>query len=682
LLDVPIPVTALKANDLVDKGQFRLQDYFVEVPGAVVQPNDRGDVRLMLRGINTGGGFTTPTVGVVIDDIPFGSSAGIANGGSIVDLDPSDLAQIEILRGPQGTLYGASSIGGLLKYDTLDPSTSGLFGHVQSGLQVVSGEDDLGYSLSGAVNVPVTNQLAVRASGFTRFSPGYVDNILTDQPDINKAHARGAHFAAIWKPLDNVSLKLGALFQHADQDGSSAYDPRLGGRRQEAARGTGVYARDTKAFSAIIKAGIGPVNVTSLTGYNISHLTDALDLSKIFLFFTLPYFGVDGTILRDDIKTKKFSQELRAAMPIGSKVEWQVGLFYTNERSSYISSFPVGDPVTGTEVGAIISSDDFPTTFIERAAYTDLTYHFDSKLSLQLGGRYSSNRQTYRETIEGIYGPVFLGMPSPVVQPLIVTKDHSFTYLVSPQYKFSPNVMLYGRLASGYRVGGPNATATIFNLPPAFKPDTTTNYELGFKGQFFGKTLTVDSSIFYTNWDNIQINLSTPQFAAYIGNAGKARTEGFELQTSWIPQRSLQFAGNIFVGKAEVVEGFPPNSSVRVAAGDPLPFSAPVTGSASVDKQFALGRGVTGSLGGSVNYVGKRYGGFRAGPNSRQIYPAYTSFDLRGSVNLKAVKLNAYVRNLTDKRGQLSGGLKIDEGDLGLLYIEPRTFGVSVTKDF
>src|SRR6202012_4446346 len=172
--DVPVPVTAIRADKLISDNQVRLQDYFTSVPGLSYAPNNQNQY-VTIRGITTGG-FSNPTVGVVIDDVPFGASNALGGGQVIPDFDPGDLARVEVLRGPQGTLYGASSMGGLLKFVTVDPSTDGVSGRVEAGVSDVSHGAELGYNVRGSINVPLSDTFAMRASAFTREDPGYVDN--------------------------------------------------------------------------------------------------------------------------------------------------------------------------------------------------------------------------------------------------------------------------------------------------------------------------------------------------------------------------------------------------------------------------------------------------------------------------------------------------------------------------
>jgi outer membrane receptor protein involved in Fe transport len=160
LQDVPVPVTAIGANTLVDTNQMRLEEYYSQIPGLTLTVGDgRGVPMISIRGITSG--YTNPTVGVVVDGTPYGASTNLALGALVPDIDPSELARVEVLRGPQGALYGASSMGGLLNYVTIEPSTDRASGRVQAGTSSVYDGDQLGYNLSAAVNVPLSDTFAV-----------------------------------------------------------------------------------------------------------------------------------------------------------------------------------------------------------------------------------------------------------------------------------------------------------------------------------------------------------------------------------------------------------------------------------------------------------------------------------------------------------------------------------------
>ena len=279
LQDVPVPVTAIAAESLVQGNQLRLQDYYTSVPGFTVAPTPSagGAQLLAIRGVTTGSG-TIPTVGIMVDDVPYGSST---FPGMVPDIDPGDLARVEVLRGPQGTLYGASSMGGLLKFVTVDPSTESWSARVQSDVSGVRNGTGAGYGVRGSVNIPVNDSLAVRASAFSRTDPGYIDNPVLGISGINKANAYGGRLAASWNPADDIVLKLSALYQDLRGDGANDVDIETGlsGLQQNYLPGIGSYDRKIQAYSANLTAKLGGVELTAVSGYNINHYSDSIDFS-------------------------------------------------------------------------------------------------------------------------------------------------------------------------------------------------------------------------------------------------------------------------------------------------------------------------------------------------------------------------------------------------------------------
>jgi outer membrane receptor protein involved in Fe transport len=232
---------------------------------------------LTIRGITTGAG--NPTVGVTVDGVPFGSSTGLGGGDVVPDIDPNDLARVEVLRGPQGTLYGASSMGGLLDFVTIDPSTDRLSGRVQAGTESIYNGSGLGYNFRGSVNIPLGDTLAMRASAFTREDPGYIDNPFLHINGINEQHAHGGRLATLWTPTETLSLKLSALYQEIRSNGSNDVDVGTGlsGLQQDYVRGAGGYDRKAQAYSAILKAKFGASDFTSVTGFNSNSYSDGFD---------------------------------------------------------------------------------------------------------------------------------------------------------------------------------------------------------------------------------------------------------------------------------------------------------------------------------------------------------------------------------------------------------------------
>jgi iron complex outermembrane receptor protein len=301
---------------------------------------------------------------------------------------------------------------------------------------------------------------------------------------------------------------------------------------------------------------------------------------------------------------------------------------------------------------------------------------------VQVGGRFATmkvGQPLYSNT-----GPLFGGT---VTQGDVSSQTHAFTYLLTPQFIVSPNAMVYARFASGYRPGGPNLPATYTadpTVPKAYGPDKTENYEIGAKGDLFDHVLSFDTSIYYIDWRNIQIQglISPATRVNYKANGGAAKSQGVELALDFRPWDGMKIAAAGAWSLAALKQSFPSILSVRGVDGDRLPFSSRFSGSVSADQEFPLSAlGVRGFVGIFESYVGDRVGPFVAAGTPRADLPAYYDTDLHAGVRGAQWEASAYVDNLADRRGLLEGGAGSLIPNI-YTYTRPRTFGVSFTTRF
>jgi iron complex outermembrane recepter protein len=692
LQDVPIPVTAISGESLASNNQTRLEDFYQQIPGLTIAPGSFTGSVVAIRGITTGAGTNASTVGVMIDGMPFGSSLHLI----VPDFDPGDLARVEVLRGPQGTLYGTSSMGGLLNFVTNDPSTDAIKGRVEAGTNTVHNGSGLGYTFRGSVNVPVTGDLALRLSAFTRLDPGYIDNPVTHVDGINQDRADGVHFAALWKPSDALSVKLSALYQVIKGDGTSDVNvvtpgyvgPPLGDLQQNYIPSVGPYEKEASAYSLVVNDKIGRVALTSITEYNVFAFRDSSDATYGlggFTEFGVPGtgftgFGVAGTPLLSNSRTEKYTEEFRISAPIVQGLEGLLGLFYTNEFQSAAQILQAENATTGQIVGQTLFTP-FPSTYEEYAVFSDLTYHFTDQFDLQVGGRISKINQTFNESYFGVYD-LCCTPTSPYTQPPEAAKSTPFTYLLTPRYKVSQDFMVYARVASGYRAGGTNSAG--LGVPPSYQPDKTKDYEIGAKGDVLDHRVSFDASVYYIDWKNIQLGLSNPKTEiGYTGNAGGAKSEGVELSVQLRPVTGLNLAAWVVYNEAVLTEPLPPGppgGSSYGVPGDALPYSSRWSGNLALDQDFPLTSVLTGFAGATMSYVGAREDGFTDSP-ARQYLPPYARTDLRAGLKYDLWTANLYANNVADRRGVISGGL--GEGlPTHFFEIQPRTIGISVTRTF
>lgn len=684
LQDVPVPVTVLDAQSLVESNHISMAQYYSSIPSLNYTPSGPTGSQLAIRGLSPFGGSTT--VAVLIDGVPFGTGSviSVAHWG-VPDFDPGIIKDIEVLRGPQGTLFGSGSIGGLINFVTAAPSTEAMSGRLEADLSDVYNGDEPSYGWRGAINLPLSDTLAVRANAFARYDAGYVDNVATGQKGVNWGDADGGRIAALWTPSETFSLQLSGLAQNETVHGDSHVfiAPGFGDLQQSDLRNSAWSHSVEQDYSLIAKLHEEGFELTSNTGYNINQFDYNVD-SPTLAQYAQMFFGVTGSTAPVNSKNDKFTEELRLSASLGKQLDWLLGVFYSHDASSNVQYLDANNATTGAFVGAY-STDLWSSAFTEDAVFTDFTFHFTDRFDVQVGGRESLNRQEYQETDSGVSNELFEGVPSPAVYPTEYTRQSAFTYLLTPRLKLSENAMAYARIASGYRPGGPNFNdlgVLDKDVPAAFGADRTKNYELGLKASAFEQKLSVDTSIYYIDWKDLQLSLVNSEGLAYQGNAGSAKSEGVELAVQARPWQGFTLSAWFVRSNAVLTQGFAANVAAFGNAGDPLPESSHVSGHLSFQQDFSLGPQLTGFVGGDESYVGERFGNFLTTPGVRANLPPYAETDLRAGIRRKAWTVNLYGNNITDRRGVLNGGPGSGGIPAAFYIIQPRTIGLSVVWSF
>jgi outer membrane receptor protein involved in Fe transport len=689
LLSVAGSVTALTASQLEKTASVNLADYAAMVPGLDLISQREGQTQLVLRGITTGASTPNTTVAIYEDDTPYGSSTVFAGGNQLtLDLDPADLQRIEVLRGPQGTLYGASSLGGVLKYVTTPPDLENYSGRVEVDGESVDGGGS-GYGFRAMANIPLVNDtLGLRISGFDRLDPGYIDDPSGGRKNLNDSRVYGGRASILWEPTDRLSVRLSAQYQDLHSGGTSEEDvdgttlkPLYGDLNQLR------YANEPLDIRYLLTSGVvnydmGWATFVSSTSYATLHESQINDLTDTYQPLLAPILGIPDIGIAFDIpiKQSKLTQEFRLTSPSDQNFEWQVGGFFTHEQSTHTEVFDPFETTTGTSIPVNLLSGALIARYTEYAVYGDVDYHFTSSFDVLAGGRYGTNDQHYRQPQSG----ALVGAASTLYAK---SSDDSTTFLVSPRYHFDEDNMAYIRVASGYRPGGPNPLTpaeAAGGVPSSFGPDTLTNYEVGYKADLLQHRLSLDVSAFYIDWRNIQIQTEFSGFDA-TGNGGTAKSEGVELQATYVPIDGVTLAGNLDYTDAELTANAP---GVSGKDGDELPNVPKFSAYFSADYDFALFAAWNGFVGGDIRYTGDRESGFVSGTPAgfnRPVMPSYTTFDLRTGVTHDAWNLELYAKNVGNSRGITSlSSLALDSHSdpYEASIIQPRTIGVSLSLTY
>ncbi len=688
LIDVPLSISVVGGDVLERHNAVNFQDYLKLVPGLQLNQDTPGNGRLVMRGVNTGS--IAATVAVYVDETPFGSSTGLVNGGVLAgDFDAFDMQRIEVLRGPQGTLYGANSLAGVLKFATNPPTTDRLEARVRAGVESVE-DGDMGYSGTGMINVPLSNDLAVRATGYYRELPGFIDSIGTggsdNAKDINDSESYGGRLSALYTPSDAFSLRLSAILQNLSNNASGTVesDPdtldTLYGKLTQSQFVPESENIDYRVYNALLDFDLGFATLTSSTSYNKLENEFNTDLTTQFSPVIEPFVGANEFQQLQTTKYDKVTQELRLASPSNDAFEWLVGAYYTKEEGDILQHLEAVIPGTFTPIAGqpLLGDSSLHSEYEEIAGFASGTIHFGPRFDLTLGGRYSENDQDAKQDSVGL----FAGGPDGVSFPRASSTEDVFTYSVSPKFKVGDNASLYARVASGFRPGGPNVLppGAPAGVPLTYDSDSLTSYEVGFKRESANRAYSVDLSAFHIDWEDIQLFTQVNNFGVNV-NGGRATSDGLEATFSARPTQALSLSLNAAYTDTELDDDTGP--LVGGFKGDQLPFTPEFSLGANADYEWQVGAAATAYVGGSVRYLSDQTGAFdfdfRTTNGRQREIASYEIVDLRTGVMFGRYSIELYAKNVTDSDGRTSTGTlgNSPNGALGTGVIRPRSVGLT-----
>jgi outer membrane receptor protein involved in Fe transport len=724
ILDIPQSVTVVGGEMLERHHAVSFQDYLSQVPGLSLEQSEPGVGRLVLRGVNTGG--VSSTVAVYVDETPFGSSTGLVNGAILAgDFDTFDVNRIEVLRGPQGTLYGASSLGGVLKFVTNTPQFGKFEGRARAGVEFVDG-GGTGFNVNGVVNVPLGEVAAFRGSGFYRKNAGWIDSSGKDGTllgivplpssdfgnNINEGQVWGGRGSVLFKPTNELTIRLTAIAQHIESDDASdvevddEYDP-IDGKLQQTTWFREPNELDYRLYNGVVEYDFGFASLLSSTSFGSSDQTFRADVVPIigltanFVFGPLSPTGLTTDLIYpfQDQQTdvSKFTQEVRLASPSSDTFEWMVGAYFTHEEGKidqFIGSInqatgqPFGNPILDNLAVARIDSD-----YKELAGFANATWHVNDRFDITGGGRFAKNDQSAHQTSDG----PFVGFSDFVTE----SDESVFTYSISPRYDVSDTTAVYARIAKGYRPGGPNVVSPTAppNVPRTFDSDSLTSYEVGLKTDI-GRRVSFDISAYHLSWNDIQLFTVVDLVGVNI-NGGSAVSNGIEGSLLFRPVPGLQLGVNGAWIDAHLTEDTPPLTGGF--DGDRLPWVPKLSFSLNADYEWKLSSATTAFVGGTLAYTGSQRDNFVVSdivgldPDGNPIFaftpqrrvPDYATVDLRAGVEFDRFTLEAYVKNLTNTEGVSSIGVPNDSGfnllpdnAIRAALTRPRTIGLSLSAGF
>jgi iron complex outermembrane recepter protein len=736
--NTPISITAITGEDIQNRGLTDFTALAETIPGLSMKTSGPGQTEFELRGLTSSGG-NSPTVGFYLDDTPLSAPANAQNGKVVIDPNLYDLSRVEVLRGPQGTLYGAGSMGGTIKVVTHapDPKAFDLAG------QAVFSDTNGGgfnYAENGMINLPIGDgSAALRIVGSWDHESGWIDRIVIAAPDfpletnnnqtrgnvltapvaadhrgVNSENLAGARASLVWEPTDRLSITPSVFYQKITQGGLSDFDSNPG----------------TPAFYQPFDIAEPFTDRFDLESLGVQYHFDVADLTSQSSYWTrdsevrqdgseelqqvlsaalqpfgcpspLPFYtnqpcGLGPTTptpLEDD-RSRQITEELRLASTGDTRFKWIVGYFYQDFRSDfdlYITQ-PGAAPVFGT--GQAFTQLQ-PTKIVQNAFFGEATWQIIPALNGTVGLRHYAFSSDVQTTVSGFLSST--GSDA-VANSLSSERNQGFNPKFNLSYVANKDLLLYTTASKGFRPGGANqpvpisgslgtqceanlkqlfGSSSFIPAPNTFAPDNVWSYELGEKWRTSDARVTLNTAFYYSRWNSAQQFVGLPCGFNFSTNTGDANLYGGEVELTAILIPGIVFSinGDYTHAKFTASSVVP---GVAAANGLTVQDVPEYTSSASLTYSHPVSAGLQFTARVDSSYTASR----TQVTNALQTLPGYSLSNLRAGVDAGKWTASLFAGNVFDRVAWLSYAYQINVGIPTFQRVTtapPRTVGVDFT---
>lgn len=679
LRDVAAPISAVTGDQLAKANANSLSDYIVRLPGVVFNDYQPGVSEVVIRGIaattyheqgQTTVGYYLNDVSVVEPGFPIG----------IPDIDTFDMERVEVLRGPQGTLFGSSTLGGLVNYIVKTADTSGYHAGGEALIGSTKNASKVNYAGKLMVNVPIIKDvLAVRLMALQRYDAGYLDNPVYGTEGVNSFRTRGLRGSIVFTPTDSTKVTYLATYQDTlldDQTYVTTPGKLIRNSQRSEPQSTGFLLNSLR-----LDQKFGDFATFTLLGSIVDKDNNTT--------YSYPYGYVTGVTTGPDtayslgVADAHIKQiEARLASAGDGPLSWLIGVSYIHAKKySYDRIFAPGAEAI---VGSVLAPGDKIYGYISDSlnedfgVFGEISYKPVPSVEITFGGRYYKTRA--KAVVINEAG--FLGGSGSNVGAGIDQKEDGFTPKATIAFRPTANFLAYMTYSKGYRVGGINPNAGLLpGVSTGYNSDKVDNYEAGVKFAAFGQKLLIDASVFNIDWKGIQARLfgPAPSYFSYVTNAGDANIAGVELAVTAKPVRHLTLSSNITYQDGELTALLPDSFAAGggYQPGTRLPGSSRWSLANNIALDFPELK-MQPSFEIAHRYIGPAPVAF-GNPYERG---NFSQFDARASVTvMEKVRVMLFMNNIFDKRGILSAPF----GDqLNGLYsvTKPRNFGLRIDAGF
>ncbi len=742
--NVPISLNVLTTEKLNEMNVSDISDWVKLLPSVSTSSSQGayspGFGQVSMRGVESGSNGNhsgpPPSVGIYLDEEPITTIVG--------SIDPHiyDIARIEALAGPQGTLYGASSESGTIKIITNKPDPSGFSASVSTELNIID-HGGTGYLMEGYVNIPITSWMALRAVGWAKQDAGYIDNVFgtrtyagtnpTDgtplppitinnadraRKDYNFADTRGARAALKIDLNENWSITPSVVGQGAHVNGIYAFDPAVGDLKI-----THFFPEDSEdrwiQSALTVQGKIGNFDIV----YAASHLNRSDHYDQDYSDYSYWYdvccgYGAyihdnNGNIIdpsqhihAEDVY-RKTSNELRVSSPRDWRFRFTVGAFAEVQSHDIFQDYLINN------LGSDLSVTGWPNTIWltrqvrndnDSAIFGEASFDFTDQLTGTLGARFfhtedslkgffgfSSGYSSSQGEAQCINNIPFEGAPCTEFNKEVKESDHIVRGNLT--YKLDSDKMIYATYSEGFRPGGINRRGTL----PPYQADFLDNYELGWKTEWMDRHLRWNGSVFEEKWKDFQFAVVGANGLTEIRNANQARIRGFESNVAWAATYNLVLSAGVSLYNAELTQNYcglldandnpVTDCDVPLAPkGARLPITPRVKGDVTARYNFDVG-------GHDAYFQAAGFGTGRRRSDLRTVengilgdIPGYGTVDLSTGIKFNPWSLDFYIKNVFDNRGQIARYAECQASVCGpqtyIIPVQPLTVGIRLTRDF
>lgn len=704
---IPASINAIDGAALEEIGARELKDFLDLVPGINLQEAAADKPRkITIRGVGPSDG-ANQTTGSLIGDValtdPYGTFF-------VVDPDPFDMRTVEVLKGPQGTLFGASALNGVIRYVPNGPELYTWQGKAFVDWTTIE-EGGAEPSFGGALNVPIGASIALRGTGVWQNVPGVYDVGAVNRgivEDADAAEKWSGRVMGLWQATDRLTVNLSHMRQsrsNEEQSFATTQDGYLG--RNDAPRPSPTEAV-FGLTSLDVRYAFDWATLVSVSAYQTKK--SDFDLEATYTLSSIPAeAGISLLGAEEIVDASGFMQELRLVSQDGGPWTWIVGGYFSDYEADIFSNiyvpntqaigtlldllepiFPGLGSAVGTGNGISVANQRYsPLDADEQALFGELSRAFGEKWTVSLGGR------LYRSHVGGtaIGGGLLTGVTGALssAEREVEVEGQGFSPRLTATYQASRDVFVYGNVSRGFQFGGINVQGSA--IPgvdpehPTFESSTIWNYEIGTRTDWLDRTLRFDLTAFYLDWTKPQIYQIAPSgVSGYVDNVGASESYGLETSFRYltpIPGLSLTIAASYV--EAKTTKPFVTSDGTEIAAGMEMPLSPKLQTATTLGYNLMLGPYMT-----RTSLVHSYQG--EAWNNIQQDYEVYgfDTYNLNFSISRMDLRLRPALTitatNLTDERGiiGISGGDDADPlmGGLPTTYNRPRTISARLSLDF